>query len=88
MIGAIGQAIPTGETIDLGNDPELEAAKWYTFDEIRKAMKYGAAGLGEKPPEGYEEGSLRVPPATAIANLLMGSLCEGFGQDGGVGGKL
>lgn len=78
MIGAIGQAIPSGETIDLGNDPELEDAKWYTMDEVRHALKYGASGLGEKAPEGYKEGGLRLPPATAIANLLMDSLVNGF----------
>ena len=80
MIGAIGQAIPSGETIDLGNDPELEDAKWYPMEEVRHALRYGSSGLGEAAPEGYKEGGLRLPPATAIANLLMSSLVEGFAE--------
>lgn len=38
MIGAIGQATPEGETIDLGNDPELDDAKWFDFDEVSLAL--------------------------------------------------
>lgn len=48
MIGAIGQSIPEGETVDLGNDPELEDAKWFTFDEVREALRVGTSGLGER----------------------------------------
>jgi ADP-ribose pyrophosphatase YjhB (NUDIX family) len=48
MIGAIGQAIPEGEKIDLGNDPELEDAKWFTLDEVREALRVGTSGLGER----------------------------------------
>lgn len=78
MIGAIGQAIPTGETVDLGNDPELEDAKWFDFDAVRHALKVGTSGLGEDAPPGYKEGGLRLPPHTAIANQLMTAVCNGF----------
>ncbi|KAI0443818.1 NUDIX hydrolase domain-like protein [Xylaria telfairii] len=77
MIGAIGQATPGGETINLGNDPELEDAKWYTFDEVREAMGGSAVAFGEPIPEG-EQGKLRIPPQTAIANRLMAAVIEGY----------
>ncbi|KAK5737662.1 NADH pyrophosphatase [Elasticomyces elasticus] len=78
MIGAIGQAIPSGETIDLGNDPELDDAQWFSFDEVREALRVGTSGLGEPAGEGYKEGGLRLPPGTAIANQLMTSVVNGF----------
>ncbi|EME81987.1 uncharacterized protein MYCFIDRAFT_165186 [Pseudocercospora fijiensis CIRAD86] len=78
MIGAIGQAIPTGETIDLGNDPELDDAKWFPFDEVREALRVGTSGLGEDSGPEYKEGNLRLPPSTAIANQLMTAVANGF----------
>lgn len=66
MIGAVAQAIPTGETIDLGNDPELDDAKWFDFDEIREALRVGTSGLGEPAGPEYKEGGLRMPPPTAV----------------------
>lgn len=78
MIGAIGQAIPTGETIDLGNDPELEDAKWFNFEEVREALRVGTSGLGEDASDEYKEGGLRLPPNTAIANQLMTAVTNGF----------
>ncbi|CAN8096917.1 unnamed protein product [Discula destructiva] len=79
MIGAIAQAAPgDGERIDLGNDPELEDAKWYTLETVKEALEKGVSGLGEPAPEGWAEGSLRLPPQTAIANRLMTAVCEGF----------
>ncbi|KAI1826235.1 NUDIX hydrolase domain-like protein [Xylaria intraflava] len=78
MIGAIGQATPNGETINLGNDPELEDAKWYTFDEVREAMNAtDGAAFGSPLPEG-EQRKLRIPPSTAIANRLMAAVLEGY----------
>lgn len=77
MIGAIGQAIPTGETIDLGHDPELDDAKWYSLDEIKEALRIGTSGLGEEPGPHYK-GGLRIPPRTAIANQLMDAVVNGF----------
>jgi len=78
MIGAIGQAIPDGEKIDLGHDPELEDAKWYSFDEVRHALKVGTSGIGEDSGPEYKEGDLRLPPTTAIANQLMTAVVNGF----------
>ncbi|PNS21192.1 hypothetical protein CAC42_3530 [Sphaceloma murrayae] len=79
MIGAIGQSVPNGETIDLGNDPELEDAKWYTFDEVRQALRVGTSGIGEDAGPEYKEGDLRLPPSTAIANqLITAVVTKGF----------
>jgi NAD+ diphosphatase len=49
MIGAIGQAIPEGETVHLGHDAELEDAKWFSAEEVREALRVGTSGLGEEP---------------------------------------
>ncbi|KAI1304356.1 NUDIX hydrolase domain-like protein [Xylaria venustula] len=76
MIGAIGQAAPNGETINLGNDPELEDAKWYTFDEVREAMGTSAVAFGDAVPG--DQRKLRIPPQTAIANRLMAAVLDGY----------
>lgn len=78
MIGAIGQALPDGETINLGHDPELEDAKWVTMDEVRDALKRNTSSLGEGPPEGYKDGELRLPPRTAIAHQLLKAVTGGY----------
>ena len=56
------------------------------FAEVREALTVGTSGLGEDPPPGYEEGLLRVPPATAIANQLIQAVVSGY-LDGVVGGS-
>ncbi|KAF3927188.1 hypothetical protein ABW20_dc0103830 [Dactylellina cionopaga] len=76
MIGAIGEALPGKEAIDLGNDPELEGAKWFTFAEVIEALSF-TSGLYEPAPEGYKEGGLRLPPKTAIANQLIQAVVMG-----------
>lgn len=78
MIGAVGQAIPGGEQINLGNDAELESAKWVTKDELREALEVGTSVPGEQPSEKYKEGNLRLPPSTAIANQLLTAVIDGF----------
>ncbi|KAM0723471.1 hypothetical protein Q7P37_000457 [Cladosporium fusiforme] len=78
MIGAVGQAVPEGETIDLGNDPELDDAKWFDFAEVRDALRVGTSGLGDPAGSEYKEGGLRLPPSTAIANQLITSVVNGF----------
>ncbi|KAK8088811.1 hypothetical protein PG997_003772 [Apiospora hydei] len=78
MIGAIAQATPDGETIDLGNDPELEDAKWFTMEEVRDALTTGVSDLGGPAPSTYKEGGLRLPPQTAIANRLIDAVCGGY----------
>lgn len=76
MIGAIAQALPDGETINL-NDKELESARWFTIPELQGALKAGVSGINEPTPEGYT-GELRIPPSQAIANRLMTAVAEGF----------
>lgn len=78
MIGAIAQTLPgDGEKIQL-NDKELETAKWFEIDEVRAALESSAGPLHEAPPEGYKEGSLRLPPKQAIANRLMTAVVDGY----------
>ncbi|KAF2422162.1 hypothetical protein EJ08DRAFT_619590 [Tothia fuscella] len=77
MIGAVGQAIPDGENIHLGNDAELEDAKWFTLEEVREALRVGTSGLGEDAGPGYKEGDLRLPPSTAIAHQLLKGVVHG-----------
>jgi NAD+ diphosphatase len=79
MIGAVAQTTSDGENIDLGNDPELEDAKWWTVEEVRESLKFGTRGLGpsDRTSEDYKEGSLVLPPKTAIANQLLESVCNG-----------
>ncbi|KAK4225545.1 peroxisomal NADH pyrophosphatase NUDT12 [Podospora fimiseda] len=79
MIGAVGQAVPgDGEKIFLGHDAELEDAKWFPLDEVKEALVRGTSNLGEAAPKEYMEGSLRLPPQTAIANQLISSVVEGW----------
>ena len=78
MIGAIAQTVPGGEEVALKHDPELEDAKWVEFDEVKEALRVGASGLGEPPADGYKEGGLRLPPATAIAHRLLEAVVGGF----------
>ncbi|KAK3944581.1 NUDIX hydrolase domain-like protein [Diplogelasinospora grovesii] len=79
MIGAVGQALPgDGEKVYLGNDAELEDARWFAFDEVKEALQNGTSSLGEATPEGWKEGALRLPPQTAIANRLMTAVIEGW----------
>lgn len=78
MIGAIGQAIPGGEEVNLGHDAELEDAKWFEADEVREALRVGVSGLGEDPGPDYKEGNLRLPPKTAIAHQLIAAVVNGF----------
>lgn len=77
MIGAIAQALPDGEVINL-NDKELEVAKWFSMEEVTEALAHGTSNLGDGAPEGYKEGGLRLPPPTAIANRLITAVAEGF----------
>lgn len=78
MIGAVAQTVPDGEEIVLKHDPELEDAKWVDLDEVREALRVGTSGIGEAPREGYQEGNLRLPPATAIAHQLLAAVVGGF----------
>jgi NAD+ diphosphatase len=79
MIGAVGQAASKeGEEVDLGNDPELEDAKWWSVEDIREALRVGTRGLGPSDSTGAEyKGGLVLPPRTAIANQLMEAVVSG-----------
>lgn len=78
MIGAIAQvADPALERISLEHDPELEDARWFPVEEVRRALVTGASALGEKPGPDYVEGSLRLPPPTAIAHQLIKAAVSG-----------
>lgn len=77
MIGAIAQALPTGEDINL-NDKELDSAKWFSFDDVRKALNVGTSALDDKASKEYKEGDLRLPPPQAIANRLLSAVVEGY----------
>ncbi|KAI9890329.1 MAG: NADH pyrophosphatase [Vezdaea aestivalis] len=81
MIGAIAQAAPGGEQINLKHEPELEDARWVLLDEIREALRVGSSGLGEAAGPDYKEGNIRVPPPTAIANQLLQAVVDGFVGD-------
>ncbi|KAJ9312046.1 hypothetical protein DTO271D3_7749 [Paecilomyces variotii] len=72
MIGAIAQVSdPAHETISLAHDPELEDARWFEIPEVEEALRTGTSALGDPPGPEYKEGSLRIPPPTAIANQLI-----------------
>lgn len=76
MIGAIGQATPDGETIDLGNDPELEDAKWFTLDEVRDALKVGTSGLGERVSQSVLALMLVFPGLTFLSAQRIQRMAE------------
>lgn len=96
MIGAIAQAVPGGEDIVLKHDPELEDAKWVSFEEVRDTLRFATFGLDDaaaaarKDKDGNDrkEGSLRLPPSTAIANQLLSAVIGGFlSQSASVSGE-
>lgn len=64
MIGTIGQALP-GSKIDLGNDPELEDARWFSREELSSAGVMGVEGQGDK------DKTYSTPPEMAIAKKLI-----------------
>jgi NAD+ diphosphatase len=72
MIGAIAQVSdPAHEKINLEHDPELEDARWFEIEEVEEALRVGTSNLDQAAGPGYKEGSLRLPPPTAIANQLI-----------------
>lgn len=73
MIGAVGQSVEGGETIDLGHDRELEDAKWVPLEEVREMV--GAAVSWESDAPGTK---MKIPPETAIAHQLLLATVNGF----------
>ncbi|KAI5780795.1 NUDIX hydrolase domain-like protein [Geopyxis carbonaria] len=79
MLGAVGEALPGGEGIDLGNDPELHEAQWYDVEFLRRMLAKPQRGLDEAEGEGdMEEGDIRLPPPTAIAHQLLLAVTKGY----------
>lgn len=55
MIGAIGEALPDGEEIQLNHDPELQDAQWFPISKVREALKAPQNGIHDTPPEGHKK---------------------------------
>ena len=69
-------ALATDESIFLGHDPELADARWFTKEEVKYALDNNSGSPFEPVPKG-KENELRLPPASAIANLLLQSFVDG-----------
>lgn len=71
MVGCIAEVADASDeshAIDLGHDPELAEARWFSFDEIRTALE-----AAQMPRYNFFEDSetFRIPPRQAIANILI-----------------
>lgn len=70
MVGCIAEVADdsaASHSIHLGHDPELEDARWFTFEEVRKILEDA-----QRPGYDFFNGSeLRVAPRQAIANVLI-----------------
>jgi NAD+ diphosphatase len=71
MLGCVGEALPDGEGINLGHDPELHGeslvfggplgsddrtdARWFPISFIKEMLARPQAGLQDAPPEGFKE---------------------------------
>jgi len=73
MTGCI--ALAEDETIYLGHDPELADARWFTIDEVKVALTQNSGSPFEPVPKG-REGELRLPPASAIAHMLLKAVVD------------
>jgi NAD+ diphosphatase len=73
MTGCI--ALAEEETIFLGHDPELTDARWFTKEEVKEALNKNSGSPFDPVPKG-EEGKLRLPPASAIAHMLLKAFVE------------
>lgn len=90
MLGAVACALPNGEGIHLGHDPELEDAKWVTVEEVRKALKVPRppADSVSASKNGTDDGSFYLPPHTAIAHQLLSAVAEGYAGFSGTQASL
>lgn len=73
MTGCI--ALAEDETIFLGHDPELADARWFTKEEVKAALYENSGSPFEPVPKGREN-ELRLPPASAIAHMLLRAVVE------------
>lgn len=80
MLGCIGQALPDGETIDLGHDPELEEARWFDLGHIRRIIEKAEGGAKDGGGQWVSDGEevVRIPPPAAIAHQLIAAVARGF----------
>lgn len=85
MLGAVACALPDGEGIHLGHDPELDDARWVTVEEVRKALKIprqlhasAAVENGAEADKAVDDGAFYLPPPTAIAHQLLRAVADGW----------
>ena len=73
MTGCI--ALAEEEEIFLGHDLELADARWFTKEEVKTALAENSGNPFEPVPKGREN-ELRLPPASAIAHMLLKAFVE------------
>ena len=73
MVGCF--ALAEDESIFLGHDPELVEARWFTKEEVRKALAENSGSPFEPVPKD-KAGELRIPPTSAIAHILLKAFIE------------
>ena len=73
MTGCI--ALADDESIFLGHDPELADARWFSKEEVIKALHDNTASPFDPVPK-EKEGQLRLPPDNAIAHMLLKAFVE------------
>lgn len=73
MTGCI--ALAEDETIFLGHDHELTDARWFGLEEVKHALIQNSGSPFEPVRKGMEN-QLRIPPASAIAHLLLKAVVE------------
>lgn len=74
MTGCI--ALAEDESIFLGHDPELTDARWFTKEEVVTALENNSGSPFEPVPK-EKEHELRLPPASAIAHVLLKAFVDG-----------
>lgn len=73
MMGCI--ALAEEENLFLGHDPELSDAKWFTKEDVKKALQNNSGNPFGPVPKG-KENELRLPPTSAIAHMLLKAFVE------------
>ena len=83
MIGCVAQvasAAPEHHSIHLGHDPELEDARWYKIEDLRRDRvldyAYNSAGLHERRAD-LPDHCPQLPPPEAVAFNLIDSVVSG-----------
>lgn len=73
MTGCI--ALAEEEAVFLGHDHELADARWFTKEEVKTALAENSGSPFNPVPKGREN-ELRLPPASAIAHILLKAFVE------------